>query len=99
MFIQVQPVFRFSNNPDLGRQQVDQVPVMRNQQDRSREFTQGFLEHLLRRKIQVIGRFIKQEEICTLLDQFCQGKAAAFTPGKFTDQFVDVIALNRNWAR
>ncbi|OQA05668.1 MAG: hypothetical protein BWY65_02357 [Firmicutes bacterium ADurb.Bin373] len=71
------PLFRF-DLPDLGCQNINQVAVMRYQQDRAAELRQHPLQDLLRRQVKVIGRLIQQQQVGALQCQARQRQPAAF---------------------
>jgi len=49
--------------PDLRRQPINQIAIMRHKQDRPLEVFEHFLQHFLRRNIKVIRRFVQQQKI------------------------------------
>ena len=49
--------------PDLRRQPVNQIAIMRNQQDGALEVFEHFLQHFLRGDVQMVGGFVQQQEV------------------------------------
>ena len=56
----------------MGGHLVEEVAVVGDEEDRTREDRQGLLQHLLGVDVQVVGRLVEQENVCPGDHQLCQ---------------------------
>src|SRR5690606_40961027 len=76
----------------LARQSVDQIAVVSHQQNRPVESLQGQLQHLLRGDIEVIRRFVEEQEIGLLQNQDRQRQPRSLAAAQRTDLAEYVVA-------
>ena len=77
--------------PDLGAQPVDQIAVVRDQQDGALVVRQHFLQDFLRGDIQVVGWLVQQQQVGLRERELGQRQPAALAAGKRADFLEDVI--------
>src|SRR5690242_11984167 len=68
-------------------QLVDKVPVVRDEHHCPAEFLQGFEQNILGTHVQVVGRFVEQEEVRWMQQHACQSVTIALTTRKHADTF------------
>src|SRR5579883_660476 len=81
--------------PNLRGQPLDQVAVVRDQQQRACEALQHLLQHLLRGDIQVIGRLVQQQQVGVLDGQDGQGQAPALAAAEHAHLLEDILAAEQ----
>ncbi len=69
------------------------MTVVRDHNQRAFEIDQRFGQRLTHIQIQVVGRFIKQQQVRALPDDQCQHQTRFFTSGEAASLFADFIAL------
>src|SRR5258706_10341328 len=83
---------------NAGREFVDKVPVVRNENNRSAEFLQRFEQHILGLKIEVIRRFVEQQKIRRLEQHAGHRVAVAFAAGKHADALEYIVIRKKKAA-
>ena len=69
------------------------MTVVRDHDQRAFEIDQRFGQRLTHIQIQVVGRFIEQQQVRALPDDQCQYQTRLFTAGEAGGLFGDFIAL------
>ena len=62
---------------------------------RSRKFQQGRLEDLLGVNVQVVGRLVQYEGVCSGKHQLQQGQSCLFSSGKASHRQENIIAAEK----
>ena len=84
---------------DLGREPLDEVPVVRHEHQRAAEVDQRIEQHFLRIDVEVIGRFVEQERVGWAQQHSRDGEARAFAARQHAGFLVDVIAREEKAAQ
>ena len=66
------------DHPEMGRDIIDEVAVVRDEEDCSLEVIERVLEHLLRRNIEMVGRLIEHQEPGVVEHQLSERDPALF---------------------
>ena len=64
---------------------VQKIPIVTHCNDASIERDERFFQYTQRCKIQIVRRFVEDEEIPAVLQHFCKQKPAAFSAGEFSN--------------
>src|SRR5258706_1143367 len=80
------------------REFVDEVAVVRNENDRSAELLQRFKQHILGLQVEVIGGFIEQQEIRRLQQHARHRVAVTFAAGKHADALEHIVIRKKKAA-
>ena len=70
---------------------TDKIPVMGDIKNRSAVVVQGFFQDFLGGNIQMVGRFIENQEIFLGQHQLCEGYTSFFATAECTDLFKDFL--------
>ena len=70
---------------NLIDQTIEKLTVVAHDDGRSVESLNGFFQHIFRRHIQMVGRFIENEQIYGLEQQFNHGQSAALASAQHLD--------------
>jgi hypothetical protein len=77
---EVRPDFAVPNRPDAGCDPVDKEAVVGDEQDGAIELAQHLLERLPSLDVEVVRRFVEDEEVRLLQQQAGKGKPRALSP-------------------
>src|SRR5262249_20290766 len=80
---------------DAGRDTVKQADVVRGDYSRAREGAQGGLEHLARDDVEVVGRFVEQQEVGGAQQQPRDRQPRAFAPREHRDLLERVLLMEQ----
>src|SRR5579864_1193673 len=83
--------FPAANFEDARSQLVDEVAVVRNEDDRACVFHQRIEQDVLGAQVEVVGGFVEKQEIRRMQKQAQQSVAAALPAGEDSNLFEDVI--------
>ena len=81
--------------PYLGRQMVDQVAVVRHQQDGAVEMLEHLLQDLLGRDVQVVARLVEEQEVGPFQREHGQRQPPSFAPAECPHRLEDVVAAEQ----
>ena len=74
---------------------VEKVAVVADHQNGPPEVGESFLQHAQARKIEVIGRFIQNENIPSRLQDLGKKQAGTLAPGEHIDAFLDALVTEK----
>ena len=83
--------FSFAHFEDACRQIVDEVAVMRHENDGTRVFHQRIEQDILSTHVEVIRRFVEKQEVCRMQQQSQQGIPPALAAGEHANLLEDII--------
>src|SRR5579875_247968 len=78
--------------PQRGRQRVNEVAVVRDEEQRAVVFAQDALQRLTSGQIEMIGWFVQHKEVRALQRQLGKRNSAAFAAAERSHQLEDIIA-------
>src|SRR5258708_27139845 len=84
--------------PDSGRDFINQILVMRDQQYCSGIALQGNVEGVDRFEIQMVGRLVEHEQVRLLQQQFAKEQSRRFSAGEDVGTLVGIIAREHHLA-
>ncbi len=80
---------------DLVDELVEEMAVMRDDDDRPVILAHGLLEDFLGGHVKMVGRLIHDQQVGRGNDHLGQGQSAFFAAGKHRHLFIDIIALEK----
>ena len=72
---------------DVGRDSVEEPPIVRNDDRAACVCLDGILERSQRVDVKVVGRFVEQKDVGALLENLGQVHTVAFAAGQVADHF------------
>ncbi len=81
-----------------GGQGVDEVAVVGDEDQRPLIAAQGVEQHLLGLQVEVVGRFVEEQQVGRAQQQDGQGQAVALAAGEDADLLVHVVAVKEEGA-
>src|SRR5258708_2170223 len=82
--------------PYPGRNFINQILVMRDQQYRSGVALQRNVEGVDRFEIQMVGRLVEHEQVRLLKHQFAKEQARRLSAGEYVGALVSIIARKKH---
>ena len=76
---------------DFGGEAVEHVAVVRDQHDRAGEVGEGLFENFQRRDVEVVGRFVEQQDVGFGEHEAGDEYAGLFSAGEFADGAVELL--------
>ena len=86
------PVFQL---PDAGGEFVDEIPVVRDEDERALVVLQRILEPFARVDVQMVRRLVEDEQVDLLVHQHAQPQPALLAAGEGADRLEHVLALKQ----
>jgi len=78
---------------DVGRDAVEEPPIVRDHNGGAREVQQGFFQGTQGFNVEVVGRFVEQQDVATLFQGQGQVQATTLTTGQVLDELLLVATL------
>src|SRR5271166_194773 len=85
--------------PNAGRDFINQIFIMGNQQHRSGVALERNIESIDRFEIEMIGRFVEHEHIRLLEHQFAEEQARRFPAGEYVGTLFGIVARKQHLAQ
>ena len=83
--------FAVADFEDAGGQLVDEIAVVRNEDDRAGVLHERVEQHVFGAQVEVVGGLVEQKEIRRMQQQAQQGVAAALAAGEHADLLEHVL--------
>ena len=77
---------------DAGGELIDEIAVMRDEDDCAGIFYERFEKDILGAQVKVVGGFVEQQEVCGMEEHFQQRVAVALATGEDSDTLEDIVA-------
>ena len=84
---------------DAGRDLIEEVPVVRDDDQRAAVAFQIALQPLEHADVQMVRRLVQQQDIRFLQQQGSHGQARAFSAGERADRLVEIVVRERQAAQ
>src|SRR5476651_1159329 len=78
---------------DVGRDAVKEPPIVRDHNGGAREVQQGFFQRTQGFHVQVVGRFVEQQDVAAFFQGQRQVQATTLTTGQVLDELLLIAAL------
>ena len=76
---------------DTRHQAVEELAVVRDDDDRAREVKDGFLQDVLRADVEVVRRLVENEEVCGAEEELDKGYATTLAPTEDGDLLLRLL--------